>query len=419
MRAGAVGPDMEPRALHLLAPLRPSIVGRGHFGIALIGQRQPPSACFAESRCRDRVYPRTQYANTVREPQRQSLGTGRVTVDPAVQAPRPLRVAAFTGGAEGSSRFRVRQYIAPLARLGIAVDERRPGLGSYPPRNRLLRPAWLAGTLVQRLPQLAAGWRADVTVLQREMVSTLPTLEGLARRPRLVDIDDAIHLLRGGRAARHLARLADLVVVGNAWLADVWRQWNPAVEVLPSPVDTDLYAAGAWSERPVIGWIGSGSNLRYLSGIAPALERVVSRIPGVIVAVCCERRPNLPGLPVRWVPWSEAVEAPFLASISVGVMPLDDGDWERGKCSFKMLQYMAAGRPCVVSPVGMNKDLLQQAAVGLAAETIDEWTEALSALLADRGAAERMGAAGRELAVTRYSVAALAPRLAGLLRRLA
>jgi glycosyltransferase involved in cell wall biosynthesis len=331
-----------------------------------------------------------------------------------------LRVAAFTGGQlVPPARLRVRQYVAPLARLGIAIDERWPGVGAFPPRRQMLRPAWLAGTLAQRLPHIVAGWRADITLLQREMVSTLPTLEGLTRRPRLVDIDDAVHLYRHGIAARRLAGLADLVVVGNRWLAEIWRMWNPAVEILPTPVDTDAITVRPLPERPAIGWIGSAGNLHYLTAITPALRRVVSRFPDTEIAVCCDRPPELPGLPVRYVRWSEETEADFLASVTVGLMPLGDGPWERGKCSFKMLQYMAAGRPCVASPVGMNSELLAEAEIGRAAATLDEWSEALSILLAERDAAERMGLDGRSLAAERYSVTALAPQLAALLRRLA
>lgn len=337
----------------------------------------------------------------------------------AATAGRPLRVAAFTGGAAlASARLRVRQYIAPLAGLGIAVQESWPSLGAFPPRRRSLRPAWLVGTLAQRLPPIAAGWRADITLLQREMVSTLPTLEGWTRRPRLVDIDDAMHLHRGGVAARRLARLAELVVVGNSWLAEIWGGWNRAIAILPTPVDTDRCTPRPAPDEAAIGWIGSAGNLRYLAAVAPALRRVTERFPGTAIAVCCDRPPALPGLAVRYVPWSEDAEADFLASLTIGVMPLEDGPWERGKCSLKMLQYMAAGRPCVVSPVGMNNQLLREAELGRPATTIDQWTEALSSLLADRDAAARMGAAGRALAVARYSVAALAPRFAALLRRL-
>ncbi len=331
---------------------------------------------------------------------------------------RELRVTAFTAGANvPSARFRVRQYVRPLAGMGIKLEERYTSLGAYPPRAGVLRPAWLAGTIAQRLPQLAADWFSDVTLFQREMVSTLTTLEGFTRRPRLVDIDDAVHLFNNGRTARRLARLADLVIVGNAWLADAWRPWASAIEILPTAIDTGAYPISSLPERPVIGWIGVSANLRYLEGIASSLAEMLRRFPGASVAVCCDKAPDLGHVPFRFVPWSAAAEMPFLAGLSIGVMPLEDGPWERGKCSFKMLQYMATGRPCVVSPVGMNNDILAQGEIGFAASNAAQWTEALSALLADRKTAERLGAAGRALVERRYSVAALAPRLAGLLRR--
>ncbi len=131
---------------------------------------------------------------------------------------------------------------------------------------------------------------------------------------------------------------------------------------IPRPIGSSRCPSGpssAGSGRPAICAIWKRSLRRWL--------QVARRFPGVSIAVCCEEPPDLPGLPVRYVPWSPAAEADFLASITLGVMPLDDGPWERGKCSFKMLQYLAAGRPCVVSPVGMNREVLAQAEVGLAA----------------------------------------------------
>ena len=327
---------------------------------------------------------------------------------------------AFTGGAKAPSAwFRVRQYIPLLAGAGVDVVELSPGLGPYPPERHWRRPAWVVGSLAQRLPQIMAGWAADVSLLHREMISTLYTLEGFTRRPRIVDIDDAIHLFRRGRAAKHLAVRADLIVVGNDWLAETWRRWNTAVEVLPTAVDTDFYRVAPLPEHPCIGWIGSFGNLRYLENIAPALAGIVRRFPAVSIAVCSERAPQLAGLPVRYVPWSRAAEHDFLASLTVGLMPLDNSPWERGKCSFKMLQYMAAGRPCVVSPVGMNRDVLAQGEIGLAATTQAEWVEAISSILADRRGAEQLGTAGRALALRQYSLTALAPRLAQLIRGLA
>jgi glycosyltransferase involved in cell wall biosynthesis len=208
-------------------------------------------------------------------------------------------------------------------------------------------------------------------------------------------------------------------VVGNEWLAEVWRQWSSEVDVLPTAIDTERYTSSPSPLHPVIGWIGIGSNLHYLKAIAPALARVVERFPETTIAVCSDEPPNLPDLPISYVPWSVDAETEFLSSISIGIMPLADGLWERGKCAFKMLQYMATGRPCVVSPAFMNAQILREAEVGLSAVTIDEWAEALCSLLSDRDAAEKMGKAGRRLAVENYSVDVLAPRFAAQIRRLA
>ena len=330
-----------------------------------------------------------------------------------------LNVAAFTGGRNVSSaRFRIRQYVRHLAQFDVALNEHWPTLTSYPPRRKGLRPAWFAATLAQRLAQMTAARESDVIVFQKELISTLPTFEGLLKRPSLVDIDDSIHLFRDGWAARRLAATADIVVVGNEWLAEVWRQWTSSVEVLPTAIDTDRYQFRPMPRSPVIGWIGLGSNLHYLAAIAPALIEVIRRFPATQIAVCSDQRPRLPGLPVSYVPWSVGAEEPFLASISIGIMPLANGLWEQGKCAFKMLQYMSTGRPCVVSPAFMNAKILGQAEVGLSASTPKEWTDALCALLNDRDAARKMGQAGRDLAVENYSVNVLAPRFAAQLRRL-
>jgi len=332
----------------------------------------------------------------------------------------PIRVAAFTSGATvPGARFRVRQYIPALAHAGVAVTEHWPRLGAFPPRAKWLRPAWLAGTLLQRLPQIALAQDVDVTWLYRELVSTLVTFEGLTRKPRLLDVDDSIHLFRDGNTARRLARMVDLVVVSSPYLVDAWRRWTPHVEVLPMAVDTDRVTPAPFPARPVIGWLGSPANLPYLASIAPALAAVAARFPGTTVAVCSEQRPDLPGLPFHYVPWSPAAERPFLDSLSIGIAPLADTPWERGKFSYKVLLYMAAGRPVVGSPIGISADMLHDHKVGLAAADHEQWVAALSALLANPAAAQQLGAAARLVAVRDYSIAAVAPRLAQILRRLA
>ena len=333
-----------------------------------------------------------------------------------------LRVAAFTGGLDvPSARFRVRQYISVLSELGIAVDELIAPLGSFPPAIKWLRPFWGAATLACDLPHIAQSWRYDACLLQREFVSTLATLEFLASRPRFLDVDDAIFLHRGGRPARRLAQTCDAVICGNAYLADWFGRWNRRTSVVPTAINTDSYCPRhdpVPREVRVIGWIGTSSNFRYLLTIQGALARVFAARPRARLRIVSDRPPHLPALPadrIEFVRWTQRREILDIQSMDVGIMPLDDSAWARGKCSFKMLQYMACGLPVVVSPVGMNAEVLAKGACGIGASSEAEWVEALIALLDNEELCTHFGAGGRFLAQSHFSITTVAPTLARLL----
>ncbi|MFM6933606.1 MAG: glycosyltransferase, partial [Novosphingobium sp.] len=258
-------------------------------------------------------------------------------------------------------------------------------------------------------------------LLQREMLSSLATLEGFTGRPRLFDVDDSIHLLRGGGFARKIAGECDRIIAGNDFLAEWYLRWNANVCVLPTCVDTDRYAPGAGSPDAgtTIGWIGTSANFPYLESVEPALRHALDADGTLSLIVMADRAPALPTIdPARWrfERWSEAAEVAMIQSLAIGLMPLPDTDWTRGKCSFKMLQYMACGVPVVVSPVGMNVQVLAHGDVGLAARNIDEWTDAILALAKAPDLRHRMGMMGRSVVETRYSVHSAAPKLAEILR---
>jgi glycosyltransferase involved in cell wall biosynthesis len=338
----------------------------------------------------------------------------------------PLRVAAFTGSRRlGGPRFRVRQYIPRLREFGVEVSEFVARIESYPPERKLLRPLWAAATLADRLPAIARSHRYDLTLLQREMVSTFLTLEPLTRAPRVLDVDDAIWLHRRGEFFPRLARRCAGVLCGNAYIADVVSRWNPEVRIVPTAVDTDRFrpsSAQGSGSHPVIGWSGLPSGLPYLLSIDKALATVLKRYPEARLRVVSRRRPEFEYVPadrVEFIEWSEEVEVETIQGMTVGLMPLDDTPWSLGKCSYKMLLYMACGVPAVVSPVGMNAEVLGKGPVGLGPRTEDEWVDALDSLLKDASSAGEMGRTGRRVVLADYGLGAVTPALASHLKAFA
>jgi glycosyltransferase involved in cell wall biosynthesis len=333
---------------------------------------------------------------------------------------RRVKVAAFTGGvAVPSARFRVRQYVEPLRTCGVDVTELPAPLGRYPPASRVLRPLWGTAALGSLLPGVARSWRHDVTLFQRELVSTLLTLEPLARRPAVLDVDDAIYLLRGGVAARGLAERCVAVVCGNAYLAETFSRWSKRITILPTAVDAERFVPGPPAAELVVGWSGSSGGFGYLRAIEPALREVLRAWPKARLRVVADAPPELRSLPaaqVEFIRWSPEIEVAALQGMAVGLMPLEDSPWARGKCSFKMLTYMACGVPVVVSPVGMNVEVLAKGAVGLAASSAAEWAGAIGGLLEDAVLRRAMGEAGRRVVLGEYARSVIAPRLAEVLR---
>lgn len=334
-----------------------------------------------------------------------------------------LKVAAITGGKDvPSARFRVRQYIPALSALGVCVEELQSRTSAYPPQRGWQRPAWAAYRMAEMAGSALKSRRHDITLLQREMLSTFATLERWSGRPRVLDVDDSIHLFRGGLTAKTLATHCDRIICGNDHLAEVYREWNSDVVVLPTAVDTARFCPRAQyadiHDAVSLGWIGTSANLGYLHTIEPALATVLQLNPKTMLHIVCDRRPTFQTIAstrVQFTQWSAAEEVKAIQSFSIGLMPLEDSPWARGKCSFKMLQYMACGLPVVVSPVGMNADVLKMGQIGHAAASKEDWVTGLLQLVEDDAARARMGGNGRRIAVTEFSVASLAPRLAAYL----
>jgi glycosyltransferase involved in cell wall biosynthesis len=331
-----------------------------------------------------------------------------------------LKVIAYTGGHNAPARVpRVLQYIPHLRLQDIEMTESPSRAGLYPPeRGFVKRAGWGMRNLAEHLSTVRQSYQYDVTLLQREMLSTFITFEPLTKRPRVLDVDDAIWVYRGGGFACRLARCCDHVICGNSFLAEGFSRWNPSVSVLPTAVDTRRFApstGGQRAERPVIGWLGLSSGFCFLHKIEAALCDVLCNHPESVLRIISDKAPTFRLLPpgqVEYAPYSREREVAHIQEMTVGIMPLDDSEWARGKCSFKMIQYMSCGIPVVVSRFGMNAEVLQKGDIGFGAAKPQDWVDALEALLVNQELRARMGRAGRAVVELHYSLEVLAPRLA-------
>lgn len=279
--------------------------------------------------------------------------------------------------------------------------------------------------------------RFDVVVVEKELFPFLPAVaERLLRLlgvRYVVDYDDALFhrydrhasaLVRGllGRKIDSVMRHAAIVVAGNEYLAERARQAGaPRIEVIPTVVDTERYQplAHVANETPVVGWIGTPKTSRYLKPLVPVFEALQDKMPVRFIAVGA-RPVDFEGTPVEAWPWSEETEVESIQQFDIGIMPLDDSPWERGKCGYKLLQYMACGLPVVASPVGVNREIVTPEENGLLANTADEWKHALGGLLqADESIRQSIGREGRQRVEEWYSLKALAPRVFSTVREAA
>jgi glycosyltransferase involved in cell wall biosynthesis len=337
-----------------------------------------------------------------------------------------VRVAAYTGGVMvPSARARVRQYIGPLNRLGIQVREYPLPWGNILPRPFALRPLWIAATAVSRTAALTCSWKADVTWISRQLLPAFAPLQAIAKRPMILDVDDAVWLNTGGHRARDLAMASDLIVCGNSFLANQFSRWNSRVTVIPTAVNTAWYRPHRTTpdRAPalVLGWTGTSGNFPFLYSIEGALLRVLHQCAQAKLLVIADRPPQFKLLPesrVEFEPWTPRTELAAFARMAVGLMPLADNDWCNGKCSYKMLCYMAAGLPVVVTAAGMNREVRALGEVGLSAASEREWIDALTALLDNVSLRQRMGAAGRAVVEERFSLQRLAQQYAAVFQSL-
>jgi glycosyltransferase involved in cell wall biosynthesis len=290
--------------------------------------------------------------------------------------------------------------------------------------------------LARRLRALFDTGGFDVLWLEKEVLPWVPyCIERLAlgRRARYVaDYDDAIfhnydlnanpviRRVLGTKIARVMAE-ARLVIVGNQYLGRYAELAGATrVEVLPTVVDLTKYPMRTPGRNGgfTVGWIGTPTTSQYLYQVSSALGRVCREL-GTRIMLVGSGPIRLEGMPVEIHTWLEDTEQDKVAAFDIGIMPLPDEPWQHGKCGYKLIQYMACGKPVIASPVGANREIVEHGKNGFLASTQEEWFEYLRLLTCDRRMRLAMGAEGRSKVEREYSVQVTAPRLASCLREAA
>lgn len=330
------------------------------------------------------------------------------------------------------------QFVPAMEAAGIDVSVHpliSDALLAYKYEHGRYRPAWLVAAYWRRLSDLLLMSADDVAWIEKEAFPWCPAwLFRLLIRGRryVLEFDDAIfhnydrHRFAAvrrlfGKTIDGQMRAAALVIAGNRYIAaraeSSGARW---IEIVPTVVDTERYQAKRRYETrdPLrVVWIGSPSTAQYLKEVVDPLEQLNDRI-SLIFRVVGAKAPPMRGVAIEEIDWTEQGEATAVGDCDIGIMPLPDTPWERGKCAYKLVQYMACGLPTVCSPVGANQDVVDGGLTGYFAESASQWADALETLALDSGLRERMGLAGREKVISSLSLSVQANRLIGMFKKI-
>jgi len=313
-----------------------------------------------------------------------------------------------------ASRYRVLQYVPYLKSNGVDAT-----VSPYP---RTLREN------IQFFNDLP---KYHIVFLQRKRFNQ-PRLGMLRKRARRIiyDFDDAV-MYRNSKAKDPISQTrrrrfvqmiqaSDFVIAGNEFLKQEVLPFNSNIEVIPTSIDQNRYHLKDYSnkkERVTLGWIGDHGSLHYLEEMRPIFEKIGTRYPRCELKIVCDTFFDCQQINVVKKHWTSEEEIADLQSFAIGLMPLMDDPWSWGKCGLKIIQYQGVGVPVVCTPVGINRDLVEDGVNGFWATTHEEWEKKLSVLIEDNALRESMGREGREKVLNGYTIQACAPRLLSILKK--
>lgn len=335
-----------------------------------------------------------------------------------------LKVSAYTTGLfVPSARYRVRQLIPYLEKRGIDINEIYSRVGAFPPPDRSKHISWAVKNLIQNFLGVLSQPDCDITLLQKAMLSKHYTFEGLLKKPLAFDVDDAIFLHSDGNFTKKIAKQAQKIICGNAFLAEYFLKYNKNVDVVPTAVDVSRYDAVEVDKTSenifYVLWTGTSSGYPFVYKIEKALKEIVTKYNFVKIKIVSDAPPKFSFLKEDefvFEKWTSEIEFSSIKSANLGIMPINDDDWSRGKCSYKMLCYMAARIPVVVSPYGMNKEILDFGDIGYGAKTCDDWYSAIEAIIVSPEKQRQLSKNAYDLVQRKFDINIVADQLSNSLK---
>ncbi len=337
-----------------------------------------------------------------------------------------LFIVAHRPGRSPGQRFRVEQYLAYIKEKGFSYEfsyllNEQDDKNFYSTGNYFQKFIILLKSIFLRYRDLKRAKDFDIIFIYREavMFGSIFFEKRFKKSGAkiILDFDDAIWLMdvsEGNKNLRWLKRpsktaeilgLTDMAFVGNNYLAKYAEQYANNVKIVPTTLDTDNIDLKTHKpvDRICIGWTGSYTTLKHFDLAVPFLKRILEKYPGKVKIKLISNHNYVKEIDLEFCSWSKEKEIEDISEFDIGIMPLPDDDWARGKCGFKGLQYMALGIPAIMSPVGVNTEIIQDGENGLLAGSDDEWVEKISKLIESPELRKEIGLKGRQTVEERYS----------------
>lgn len=341
-----------------------------------------------------------------------------------------------------SNRVRVEQFLPYLRSRGVKCKI-RPFVNTafydilYLPHRYTEKAFWFGICAINRFCDILRAARYDIIFIHREAFpfggAFMESIFRWMGKPIVFDFDDAIFVpdtsehniyierFKKPDKVSKIIKMASAVTAGNDYLREYALRYNKNTKVIPSSIDTQKYRACHKSHKPgeiVIGWIGSDTTKKFLYSLENVFYDLSKRYKNIVFKIIGPASFYSPVLAnVVDKKWRLEDEVQDLQSFDIGIMPMPDNDWTRGKCGFKAILYMACAIPVVASPVGINKELIKDGLNGFLAYSQKEWEQKISALIEDGELRKKMGQAGRDSILAKYSIESTAPVFYNILKK--